>query len=118
MDVFNQRLEQEYGAEVVLTAPNVPIKVKVKGAKNIKAYGGDVIAINNPCNLPDTPIIEEMYEPFVLGTIITPGMYIIYTMGLQYLWMDTDTFFFTLRRCIPWGYYIIMHGQTGSSTGF
>lgn len=26
MDVFNQRLEQEYGAQVVLTAPNVPIK--------------------------------------------------------------------------------------------
>lgn len=73
MDVFNQRLEQEYGAQVVLTAPNVPIKVKIKGAKNIKAYGGDVVTVNNPSSLPDTNIIEEMYEPFVTGTIITPG---------------------------------------------
>jgi len=28
MDVFNQRLEQEYGAQVVLTSPNVPVKGK------------------------------------------------------------------------------------------
>lgn len=73
MDVFNQRLEQEYGAQVVLTAPNVPIRVKIRGAKNIKDYGGEIISINNPCNLPDTINIIEMYEPFVMGTIITPG---------------------------------------------
>jgi hypothetical protein len=29
MDVFNQRLEQEYGAQVVLTCPNVPIQGKL-----------------------------------------------------------------------------------------
>jgi len=73
MDVFNQRLEQEYGAQVVLTAPSVPIKVKVKGAKSIKHYGTDVITISNPSDLPERAVIEEMYEPFVLGTIITPG---------------------------------------------
>lgn len=73
MDVFNQRLEQEYGAQVVLTAPNVPVKVKIIGAKNIKAYGAEVISISNPAVLPEASIIQEMYEPYVLGTIITPG---------------------------------------------
>lgn len=73
MDVFNQRLEQEYGAQIVLTAPNVPVRVKIVGSKNIKAYGSDIVSINNPASLPDPNITEEMYEPFVLGTIITPG---------------------------------------------
>lgn len=75
MDVFNQRLEQEYGAQIVLTAPNVPIKVKIVGAKNIQDLGGEIISINNPANLPDRSIIVETYEPFVLGTIITPGLF-------------------------------------------
>jgi translation elongation factor EF-4 len=78
MDVFNQRLEQEYGAQVVLTAPSVPIKVKLKGAKNIKQYGSEVITISNPSALPERSIIEELYEPFVLGTIITPGEFYEY----------------------------------------
>ena len=29
MDVFNQRLEQEYNANVIMTAPNVPYKGKL-----------------------------------------------------------------------------------------
>lgn len=28
MEVFNQRLEQEYGAEVIVTVPSVPYKSK------------------------------------------------------------------------------------------
>jgi len=78
MDVFNQRLEQEYGAQVVLTAPNVPIKIKLKGAKMIKDYGGEIVTINNPAALPEQMNIEEMYEPFVLGTIITPGNNLVF----------------------------------------
>jgi translation elongation factor EF-4 len=49
--------------------------VKLQGAKNIKAYGQETITIKNPSSLPDRQIIEEMYEPFVIGTIITPGTF-------------------------------------------
>lgn len=76
MDVFNQRLEQEFDASVIPTAPNVPYKVKIKGAKNIKMYGGEEITILNPCLLPARDIITEFYEPMVYGTIISPSEYL------------------------------------------
>ncbi|XP_064636105.1 translation factor Guf1, mitochondrial-like [Lineus longissimus] len=76
MDVFNQRLEQEYDASVIMTSPNVPYKVKVTGPKNIKKYGGDEITILNPCLLPDPAIITEFKEPMVNGTIILPDRYV------------------------------------------
>ncbi|XP_052077454.1 translation factor Guf1, mitochondrial-like isoform X4 [Mytilus californianus] len=76
MDVFNQRLEQEYDASVIPTAPNVSYKVKIKGDKNIKFYGAEEITILNPCKLPDPNIIEAQYEPMVYSTIIVPVDYI------------------------------------------
>jgi len=72
MEVFNQRLEQEYGAEVVVTVPTVPYKIRIYGEKNIKKYGGNEIFVNNPSQFPDPVIVEEYFEPMVLGTIITP----------------------------------------------
>ena len=51
MDVFQQRLEQEYDTNVIVTAPNVPYKVHIKGARNIKYYGKEVLTILNPCHV-------------------------------------------------------------------
>ncbi|KAG6442364.1 translation factor GUF1 homolog, mitochondrial [Manduca sexta] len=76
LEVFTQRLLQEHKAEAILTAPSVPYKVKIKGAKLLKQYRTDVILITNPLQLPDPNNIEEYYEPFVLGTIITPVEFI------------------------------------------
>ncbi|XP_022120068.2 translation factor GUF1 homolog, mitochondrial isoform X2 [Pieris rapae] len=76
LDVFTQRLLQEYKAEAILTAPSVPYKVKVKGAKIIKHYKGEEVIVTNPMQLPDVSNIVEYYEPFVIGTIITPVEYI------------------------------------------
>ncbi|KAJ0177172.1 hypothetical protein K1T71_007181 [Dendrolimus kikuchii] len=76
LEVFTQRLLQEYKAEAILTAPSVPYKVRVKGAKIIKQYRGDEVIITNPLLLPDPQHIAEYYEPFVIGTIITPVEYI------------------------------------------
>ncbi|KAK2165573.1 hypothetical protein LSH36_48g03046 [Paralvinella palmiformis] len=75
MDVFSQRLEQEYDASVIITSPNVPYKVKIIGAKNIKQYKGEEITILNPSHFPDPSIISECSEPVVLSTIITPDSY-------------------------------------------
>lgn len=76
MDVFNQRLEQEFDASVIMTAPNVAYKMKIIGEKNIKHWGSDFITVLNPCLMPDPVIITEYHEPMVDGTIITPGDYI------------------------------------------
>lgn len=76
LDVFTQRLLQEHKAEAILTAPSVPYKVKIKGAKLIKHYKTDEILITNPLQLPDPNNVVEYFEPFVKGTIITPVEYI------------------------------------------
>ncbi|XP_053997826.1 translation factor GUF1 homolog, mitochondrial [Hylaeus anthracinus] len=75
MEVFMQRLEQEHGAQPIVTVPSVTYKAKIFGAKSIKKYGGDVITFNNPTLFPDKQIVTEFYEPIVLGTIITPDEY-------------------------------------------
>ncbi|XP_055926457.1 translation factor GUF1 homolog, mitochondrial-like [Argiope bruennichi] len=75
MEVFCQRLYQEFDADVVVTAPGIPYKIKIKGKSNIKKYGSEEIIISNPSKFPDPTIVEEYFEPMVLGTIITPEKY-------------------------------------------
>lgn len=82
MDVFCQRLHQEFNAQVVVTAPSVSYKVKIVGAKNIKKYGGEMVTVTNPLLLPDVAIIKEYYEPMALATIITPDSYLNNVMSL------------------------------------
>ncbi|CAL1538958.1 unnamed protein product [Lymnaea stagnalis] len=75
MDVFNQRLQQEFDASVIVTAPNVAFKVKIIGEKNIKHYGSNEITVLNPCLMPIPEIITEYREPMVDATVITPASY-------------------------------------------
>ncbi|XP_065489426.1 translation factor GUF1, mitochondrial isoform X2 [Caloenas nicobarica] len=76
MEVFNQRLEQEYNMSVILTAPTVPYKAVLSSAKLIKEYGKKEITIINPAQFPDKLSVSEYLEPTVLGTIVTPHEYI------------------------------------------
>ncbi|KAM4779895.1 translation factor GUF1, mitochondrial isoform 1-T1 [Cyanocitta cristata] len=76
MEVFNQRLEQEYNMSVILTAPTVPYKAVLSSAKLIKEYGKEQITIINPAQFPDKLSVSEYLEPTVLGTIVTPHEYI------------------------------------------
>jgi translation elongation factor EF-4 len=45
MDVFNQRLEQEFDASVIPTAPNVPFKGKLLSLKPAPKAGLKMIKI-------------------------------------------------------------------------
>lgn len=81
MEVFIQRLEQEYGAQPIVTAPAVTYKAKIFGSKNITKYQGDIVTFNNPVHFPDPQIVSEFYEPMIIATIITPG---IYNLTLKY----------------------------------
>ncbi len=69
MDVFRQRLEQEYNLLVIATAPSVLYKVQLKHKK-------ELIDIESPSDFPDPGQIEEIFEPIINATIITPTKYL------------------------------------------
>lgn len=81
-----QRLEQEYGALAVVTAPSVTYKAKIFGKKNIKQHNNnEIITFNNPAEFPNPAIVTEFYEPFILGTIIAPSIFnspILYNISI------------------------------------
>ena len=70
--VFEDRLRQEHGAEVILTPPSVPFKV-------IKKDGTEEI-ISNPNLFPDTAYIhthiDSLQEPYITATITLPEEYL------------------------------------------
>src|SRR3990167_9343378 len=68
MDVFKQRLEQEYDINIIITSPSVLYK--------IKKSNGETIDVENPADFPSPQYIEEIYEPMIIGTIITPKQYL------------------------------------------
>lgn len=68
MDVFKQRLEQEYNISVIITAPSVRYKIKLKN--------GETIDIENPSDFPDPSNVEEILEPMIDATIIVPKKYL------------------------------------------
>lgn len=65
MEIVQERLEREYGLDLIVTAPTVIYKVKTTK--------GDILEIENPSKMPDPQKIEWMEEPFVKLTIHTPS---------------------------------------------
>jgi len=65
MEIVQERLEREYGLDLILTSPNVMYKMKRKGKQ-------DMEDIESPNKFPDPSCIDEIYEPFVRATIVSP----------------------------------------------
>lgn len=61
LEVFVQRLQQEYQSEPIITSPSVTYRIKLKNAKSIlKKYGGkEIMEISNPKHFPDPIHVEE-----------------------------------------------------------
>lgn len=68
MDVFKQRLEQEYNVSIITTSPTVLYKILLTD--------GQEIVIEKPSDFPDTVKIEKVFEPIIDATIITPKEYL------------------------------------------
>ncbi|XP_058049327.1 translation factor GUF1, mitochondrial [Ahaetulla prasina] len=100
MEVFNQRLEQEHNASVILTAPTVPYKAILSSPKLIKEHRKEEITIVNPAEFPDHSVVKEYLEPIVLGTIVTPKEYIgeIFTLCQARRAVQKDTVYMDDRR--------------------
>ena len=68
MEIIQERLEREFGASLIATAPSVIYKVETTA--------GDVIPVDNPSKLPKTQEIAALFEPFARLEIHTPNEYV------------------------------------------
>ena len=68
MDIVQERLEREYGIDLLTTAPSVAHKVVLSD--------GNEIGVQNPSQMPPRQQIEEILEPWLNLTIITPSRFI------------------------------------------
>ena len=74
MDIVRERLEREYDLELLATTPNVRYEVEVRG--------GEIVEVHSPTEMPDPAAIEQIFEPYIRATIITPNEYVGAVMEL------------------------------------
>jgi len=65
MEIVRERLEREYGLDLIVTAPNVVYRVTDKH--------GEVLMVKNPSEMPPANMVSKVEEPYVSLLIITPG---------------------------------------------
>jgi GTP-binding protein LepA len=68
MEIIQERLEREYGLELITTAPSVVYRVV--------RTDGRVEMVDNPTALPAPNLIDHIEEPYVEATIMTPKEYV------------------------------------------
>lgn len=68
MIIVQERLEREYGQDLIVTAPSVAYQVLLTNGKEIE--------IHRPADLPDPSIIVEVREPWMKVQVITPTDYL------------------------------------------
>ncbi|HIC94721.1 MAG TPA: elongation factor 4 [Anaerolineae bacterium] len=68
MEIVQERLEREYGLDLVATAPSVEYQVLKRS--------GEVVPVDSPAKLPPEVEIAEIREPWMRISIFTPAEYI------------------------------------------
>ncbi|HJK97358.1 MAG TPA: translation elongation factor 4 [Polyangiaceae bacterium LLY-WYZ-14_1] len=68
MDVVQERLEREYGLDLITTAPNVIYEVTMDD--------GDKVLVENPSKLPDPAKIRHIEEPYFRVSIHVPSEFV------------------------------------------
>ncbi len=71
MEIIQERLEREFGLDLIASSPSVKYEV---------VTNGETVEVTNPSELPE--IFDEIREPMVRATIITPKDYVGAVMGL------------------------------------
>lgn len=64
LQIIRERLHDEYGLDVLTTAPNVTYRVHLKNT-------GEPVVVNNPIKFPDYSKIDFVEEPLAKATITT-----------------------------------------------
>ena len=65
MDIVRERLEREYGLELLATTPNVSYEVAL--------ITGETVEVHSPVELPDPNSIQAISEPYIRATVICPS---------------------------------------------
>jgi len=68
MEVIKERLEREFGLDLIATAPSV--------IYNVYLNNGDLVEVQNPSELPPINHIDRIEEPYIKATVITPSEYL------------------------------------------
>ena len=74
MEIAQERLEREFGLNLIVTAPTV--------AYRVKTTDGGLTMVDNPALLPEEGRIEIIEEPFILASIHMPDEYLGPVMSL------------------------------------
>ena len=91
MEIIQERLEREYGLDLITTAPSVVYRLHMTDGRDLE--------IDNPTNYPDPTLIASAEEPMVRASIFSPAQYIGNIMELcqerrgEYIdtkYLDTD----------------------------
>ncbi|MEK7880288.1 MAG: translation elongation factor 4 [Deltaproteobacteria bacterium] len=72
MEIIQERLEREYGMQLITTAPTVVYRITHKN--------GEVDYIDNPSEVP--PGVEKFEEPYILASIHMPSEFLGALLGL------------------------------------
>ena len=68
MDVIEERIDREFGIDLIATAPSVSYHVFLTD--------GSMVEVDNPNDLPDATYIKYIEEPYVKATIMLPNEYV------------------------------------------
>ena len=68
MEIVRERLEREYGLELMATSPTVRYEVHTTD--------GQMTEISSPNQMPDPGSIDRIEEPYIRATVITPTEFV------------------------------------------
>jgi len=68
LEIVVQRLEREYDINLITTTPGVVYK--------LETTDGKICDLQNPTNMPDSSLVKNIKEPWIVATIITPDEYL------------------------------------------
>jgi len=69
MEIVQERLEREFGLELIASAPSVEYQVTL-------SHGRGTVVVDNPARMPPPGEIEAIAEPWVRVSIVSPATYI------------------------------------------
>ncbi|HDJ1229844.1 TPA: elongation factor 4 [Staphylococcus aureus] len=74
MEIIQERIEREFGIELIATAPSVIYQCVLRD--------GSEVTIDNPAQMPDRDKIDKIFEPYVRATMMVPNDYVGAVMEL------------------------------------
>ncbi|MEL6751440.1 MAG: translation elongation factor 4, partial [Pseudomonadota bacterium] len=68
LEIIQERLEREFDLDLIATAPSVVYDLHMRD--------DTVLHLHNPADMPDVMKIDEIHEPWIKATILTPDEYL------------------------------------------